>query len=604
MKAQPFNIASLAILFLFGVGNKLPAQPAGSAGKVEAEVKLSQNVIPAGDSVEAAVMMNIEDGWHVNAHEPTLDYLIGTELTIDEQAGFTVSEMQYPKPERFTFAFAGEPLDVYQGDAPIFFTLATAPDLEPGSYTLTGTLRVQACNDNSCLAPSTLDISIRVEMAAANTGFKSTNQELFTDYEGGSAKSDSPTASLSDNSIASMFNERGAILAFLGIFLIGLALNLTPCVYPMLSVTVSLFGGQAEQKTRTRKSFMMASIYVLGIVSMYSVLGVAAAYTGNLFGNWLQSSAVLAGVGVILLAMSLSMFGLYDLQPPQWLLQKLGSAGGTVGPAGHFLSGIMVGIFAAPCIGPPVIALLTFVGAQGDPMFGFIVFFVMVLGLGLPYLLLGTFSSLLSKLPRSGEWMVWVKKVFGVVLVGAALFFLALAWVPKYVLYILPPTLILGGIYLGFMESSGRNRKIFSRVKRVVGIAGMVGGLLIIMNLTKPTVEWEPYSPDKLEAAASTGTPVVLDFTADWCVPCLELDRITFTDPEVISALEPYRTIKVDLTDYESPEAEALRKQFDVAGVPTIIFLDETGKEVKEARIVGFVDAGEFLKRMPEQLQD
>lgn len=600
MKVHQFIIASLAILFLFGFGDKLPAQPAGSAGKVETEVHLSQNMVPAGETIDAAVVMHIKEGWHVNANEPTLDYLIGTELKIDEQAGFTVSGIQYPESERFSFAFVEEPLDVYQGDAPIFFTLETSPDLAPGFYTLNGTLRVQACDDKSCLAPSTLDIFIPLEVVTANTGFKSINQELFTDYEGGSATSDSPTASLTDNSIASMFNERGTILAFLGIFLIGLALNLTPCVYPMLSVTVSLFGGQAEQQTRTRKTFMMASIYVLGIVSMYSVLGVAAAYTGSLFGNWLQSSALLAVVGFILLAMALSMFGLYELQPPQWLLQKLGSAGGTVGPAGHFLSGIMVGIFAAPCIGPPVIALLTFVGAQGDPMFGFIVFFVMALGLGLPYLLLGTFSSLLSKLPRSGEWMVWVKKLFGVVLVGAALFFLALAWVPKYVLYTLPPTLILGGIYLGFMESSGRNRKIFSRVKRVVGIAGMIGGFLIIVNLTKPTVAWEPYSPEKLEQAAAAGTPVVLDFTADWCVPCLELDRITFTDPEVIAALEPYGAIKVDLTDYESAESEALRKQFGVAGVPTIIFLDKDGNEVKESRITGFVNPEEFLKRMPK----
>ncbi|MDZ7694995.1 MAG: cytochrome c biogenesis protein CcdA [Balneolaceae bacterium] len=362
----------------------------------------------------------------------------------------------------------------------------------------------------------------------------------------------------------------------------------------MLSVTVSLFGGQAEQQTKTRKTFMMASIYVLGIVSMYSVLGVAAAYTGSLFGSWLQSSAVLASVGIILLALALSMFGLYELQPPQWVLQKLGSTQGAVGPAGHFLSGIMVGVFAAPCIGPPVIALLTFVGAQGDPLFGFFVFFVMALGLGLPYLLLGTFSSLLSKLPRSGQWMVWVKKVFGVVLIGAALFFLALAWLPKYVLYTLPPTLILGGIYLGFLESSGRNMKIFPRVKQVIGIAAMIGGVFIIINLTKPTVNWESYHPNKLKQATAADTPVVLDFYADWCVPCLELDRITFTDPEVIESLQPYRTIKVDLTDYESPEAEAIRKKFDVKGVPTIIFLNENGKEIKGVRIVGFVGPGEI----------
>lgn len=244
MKVQ--RVVFLLAILLFGFEGLLSAQPTGSAGKVATEIRLSQNVVPAGDSVAAAVVMNIDEGWHVNAHEPTLDYLIGTELTIDEQAGFTVSGIQYPASEQFTFAFAGEPLDVYQGNAPIFFTLATAPDLEPGSYTLTGNLRVQACDDKSCLAPSTLDISIPVEVVAANTAYKPINQGLFSEHSGRDGR-DSP-ASLTDNSIASMFNERGAILAFLGIFLIGLALNLTPCVYPMLSVTVSLFGGQAENK--------------------------------------------------------------------------------------------------------------------------------------------------------------------------------------------------------------------------------------------------------------------------------------------------------------------------------------------------------------------
>jgi thiol:disulfide interchange protein DsbD len=288
MKVQ--RVVFLLAILLFGFEGLLSAQPTGSAGKVATEIRLSQNVVPAGDTVAAAVVMNIDEGWHVNAHDPTLDYLIGTELNINDQTGLTVSEIQYPKSERFSFAFAGEPLDVYHGSAPIFVTLKASSKLEPGTYTLDGSLRVQACDDKSCLPPSTIDISIPVDVAAANTGFQSINQELFSGNAGESISSSS--ASLSDNSIASMFDERGAILAFLGIFLIGLALNLTPCVYPMLSVTVSLFGGRADQQTNTLQSFGMASIYVLGIVSMYSVLGVAAAYTGSLFGSWLQSSVL------------------------------------------------------------------------------------------------------------------------------------------------------------------------------------------------------------------------------------------------------------------------------------------------------------------------
>jgi hypothetical protein len=156
------------------------AQSASSTEKVKTKIKLSQNVIPAGDSAAVAVVMKVDEGWHVNANEPSQDYLIGTALNIDTLSGITVSGMQYPDSERFTFAFAGEPPDVYQGKAPIFVTLKTAPDLKPGSYTL----RVQAYDDKSCMAPSTLDIAIPVEVVAAETEFKSINQDLFSDYTG------------------------------------------------------------------------------------------------------------------------------------------------------------------------------------------------------------------------------------------------------------------------------------------------------------------------------------------------------------------------------------------------------------------------------------
>src|SRR5699024_5897907 len=162
---------------------------------------------------------------------------------------------------------------------------------------------------------------------------------------------------------------------------------------------------------------------------------------GELFGSWLQSPWVLAGIGVLMLLLSLSMFGVYELQPPAWMMQKLGKTQQASGYIGHFLSGLLVGVFAAPCIGPPIIALLAFVGAQGSPVFGFSAFFVMALGLGLPYLILGTFSGLLGEMPRSGLWMIWVKQVFGVILVGVALFYVALAFNPEYSMYMVLATL-------------------------------------------------------------------------------------------------------------------------------------------------------------------
>lgn len=576
------------------------SQAQNTAGKVSVDAKLSQNVVPAGSSFRAAVLLDIEDGWHVNSNQPTLDYLIGTTFSLDEISGFTILDSQYPEAEMLTFDFAQEALAVYEGEVPVFLNIQTSDSLEPGSYTLEGRARVQACNDEVCLAPSTIDVSIPVEVTAAGTGSQAINQSIFGDYEEGSGSVTDAFSVSNSTEIAAMFDQMGYFWAFLGIFLIGLALNLTPCVYPMLSVTVSLFGGQATKESNIGKSFTMASIYVLGIVSMYSVLGVAAAYTGSLFGSWLQSPWVLAGIGLLIFALALSMFGLYELQPPQWMMQKFSGAQRATGATGHFLSGLVVGIFAAPCIGPPIIALLAFVGTQGDPMFGLLTMFIMAFGLGVPYLILGTFSGLLNKLPQSGTWMSWVKKVFGVILVGVALFYIALAFFPAYAMHTIPAVLIGGGIYLAFAKGSGNEKKVFRYVKWAVATVSVVIGLLFIQNLQKPGIQWEEYSPEKVEEAKASGTPVMMDFYADWCVPCLELERVTYTDPEVIDATSEFKKLKVDLTRYESERSQKLREEFEVRGVPTIVFINEDGEEIDGARVVGFLNPESFLKKVNE----
>src|SRR5699024_2565667 len=171
----------------------------------------------------------------------------------------------------------------------------------------------------------------------------SEHTELFEELD----QREATMSSADDNEIASMCNEQGYFWAFFSIFLIGLALNLTPCVYPMMSVTVSLFGGnESKREASTVMAFSKALVYVLGIVFMYSLLGVMAAYTGELFGSWMQSPWVLAGIGILIFLLSLSMFGLYELQPPVWMMQKLGKTQQASGFIGHFMSGLLVGVFA------------------------------------------------------------------------------------------------------------------------------------------------------------------------------------------------------------------------------------------------------------------
>jgi thioredoxin:protein disulfide reductase len=567
-----------------------------SAGRVAVDVRLSQTVVKPGTETRIAVMMDIQEGWHINANKPTLDWLIGTELRVDLAAGWLLTDIRYPLAKTFRFAFADDDLAVYEGESPIFLTLAVPTDAPTGTVSFDGRLRVQACDDQTCLPPSNIPVTITLTVGPDAVD---ADASLFGAYEGaqgGAGGFVSFDQAGQQNPIAQLIDESGLFWTFVTIFLIGLALNLTPCVYPMLTVTVSIFGNQTD--SNILRVFSKALVYVLGIASMYSALGVLAAVSGGLFGSALQSPWVLAGIGVLLFALALSSFGLYEITLPYWLTSKLGGTQST-GFIGVYLSGLVVGVFAAPCVGPPVIALLAFVGAKGDILFGFWSFFILSLGLGLPYLILGTFSGLLSKLPRSGVWMVWVKQVFGVVLTGVALFYVGLAFFPKWTVWVIPITLGIGGVYLGFIEGSGTAQRGFRVFKTALGVAGLAAALWMGQALMKPSVVWTPYTEDAYGQALADGTPIILDFYADWCIPCLELDRTTFTDERVIQAMEPFARFKVDLTQFDSPESEALRRQFGIAGVPTIVFIGVDGAERTASRVIGFLGPDEFLGKMP-----
>lgn len=384
-----------------------------------------------------------------------------------------------------------------------------------------------------------------------------------------------------------------SFIALAGVFVSGLALNLTPCVYPMLTVTVALFGGQREKNLW--RSFTRAFIYFIGIAVIYSALGVFAATTGAFFGSALQSSWVLGLVSLLMFILALSMFGLYEFQLPSTAANLLGGKRGT-GNIGIFLSGLLVGVFAAPCIGPPIVALLTIVGQMASPVKGFFVFFVLSLGLGLPYFVLGTFSGLLQKLPRSGEWLVWVKKLFGFALLGLAFFYFTLGFYADLLPYVLPVTVIAAGVYLGFIDRAGDQNVFFRRLKRVAGSSALAIVFLTFMLRPREHVEWEAYAAREIDMAREAKKPVVIDFYADWCIPCHELERFTYSNPKVIEALAPFTRLKVDATDPTTPQAVEPIERFDVSGVPTILFLDREGHEVQGTRITGYVPPQEFLE--------
>jgi len=392
--------------------------------------------------------------------------------------------------------------------------------------------------------------------------------------------------------------QSGLLLTLVGVFFGGLALNLTPCVYPLIPITVSYFGGRGSEKAGFLA--LHSLFYLLGLAITNSTLGVVAALTGGLLGSVLQHPVVLIAVAAILLGLALSFFGLWELKLPGFLTQAAARSYGGYG--GSFFMGFTLGVVAAPCIGPFLLGLLTYVASTGNPYLGFILFFTLSLGLGIPLATLAFFSGKLDRLPRSGEWMIWVRKLLGWVLVAMAAYFIKPLFSSHLAGIILLSAVILAaGAHLGFIDRTTGTFRVFGWLKKGIGTALILFATYQIVSAVTigPGVAWQPYSKQLLEKAISMKKPVIIDFYADWCAPCRELEQITFHDPEIVQLAEnDFVMIKVDLTRKGNPIDENLLQQFDVRGVPTVVFLDRHGRERNELRVVNFLPPNQFIKHM------
>ena len=391
-------------------------------------------------------------------------------------------------------------------------------------------------------------------------------------------------------------SPHGYPLGFLVVLLGGLALNLTPCVYPLIGVTVAYFGNEGGGP----RVFSLAILYVVGIALTFSAVGVAAALTGGLFGAALQNPYVLGTIALILLILAASSFGLFSLQPPQWIMRRVGVA--RPGYAGSMLMGLGMGLVAAPCIGPIVLGLLLIVQHSGNALFGFALFFTLAIGMGLPYVGLAMAAGSIRNLPRSGEWLAWVEQLFGFVLVGLALYFLDPIIPNRLISRILPYYAGAAGIFLGFISPAGRNWRPFMILRVIIGTAsaGAILWMGLHLNQVPPALKFVPYDAAGLTAARDDHQPVVIDFSADWCVPCREMERTTFVDPAVVKNAHGFLLMRANLTA-DNPSNQALIKHFNVQGVPTTIFIDAAG-QVRERR-VGYVGPADFLKYLKSYRQ-
>lgn len=396
----------------------------------------------------------------------------------------------------------------------------------------------------------------------------------------------------------------GLPVAFLAVWTGGLLTALTPCVYPLIPVTVSIFG--ARKTARRSEAALLSGAYVLGMAAMYSALGVSAALTGRLFGRFMSDPRVIGAIALVFAALAASMFGAFELELPPPLRERFGRMSGGSSPlAGAIAMGLVAGLIAAPCTGPVLGAVLAFVATTRNALLGFSLLFVFALGMGLPFFVIGTFAV---SLPKPGRWMEYVKSVFGVVLLAMALYFLKDAWpalkapLRRDAGFVAGAVgLIVVGVGLGAVHRSfagpwrERALKAAGVLLAVAGLYGVAGAATIRES---GPVAWITSEPAGIAAARVAGKPALIDFTADWCAACKELEAKTYPTAEFQAEARRFVLVKIDATNAGDDAVDRVTEKYGVAGLPAVVFLDSKGNIVPDVRVQGFVDAPEMVARM------
>jgi thiol:disulfide interchange protein DsbD len=401
-------------------------------------------------------------------------------------------------------------------------------------------LTYQACAESYCLFPQDVILKVPISIGA----------EVHTLHP-------KSFFEMSFKEVAS----HGLLWSFVFVFIFGILSSFTPCVYPMIPITLAVLGKEAHARTRWQ-SFFVSLIYVLGISVTYSALGVIAASTGILFGSFISHPIVISIVVLVFIAMALSMFGVYEIQAPRFIRDGALSNWHAHGYLSAFVSGLLAGIVASPCVGPVLVGILTFVAQTQNLWLGFWLLFVYALGMGLLFIAIGIFSHFTKFLPRSGRWMARVKILFGIVM------------------------LVMAGYFLN----------------NIFPFSGMFKHWITEKN--SPRVEralarWQDYNDGLLAKAQADGKPVIIDFRAEWCAACKELEQFTFSNKkfEKASDEQNFVLLKFDATS-DSPELEKMKAKYNIVGLPWVIFISKSGVWQSDLTLTAYDDVDPVLDRM------
>ncbi|MCP5104537.1 MAG: protein-disulfide reductase DsbD, partial [bacterium] len=523
-------------------------------------------------------------------------------IELPENPYLQITNVEFPKAVPF------EDELVYQGEVKVRVFVKTLKEVtEP--VKLTFKVSYQVCKEKPqalCYPPASKDYGVKVGQT-----FKSVKSE--TDIKTGDTAETADRSKREGESYSQWVEriikqelEHKSFLLFLLVFLAGFLTSLTPCVYPVIPIVMGYIGTRSGKKKL--KGFYLSIFFVLGLSFVYSVFGVIAATTGTMMGISFQNPLVVVVISAIFIIMGLSLAGFFEIPVPSSISSKMQS-GQKSDVLGALLVGGVSGIIAAPCVGPVLIALLSWISQTGNIMLGFSLTFTFSMGLSVIFLVVGTFSGVVSAMPKGGSWMNYVKYFFSILLLGGGVYFLTSITADWFAYLLWGVFLVAAAVFMGLFKAQEEDAELKDKLfKLILVLLFLAGAFLFVKSLDmkyfpvkysaagaveKVHLPWISDLEEGKKLAEAENKMMMIDTYADWCVACKELDEYTFSAPEVSERLKGFVLVKLDFTK-KTEANEALRKSLGVIGMPTVIFLNAEGGEIK--RFSGFMKKDKFLE--------
>jgi thiol:disulfide interchange protein DsbD len=652
MSKSVFSRLLMLVLIVF-IAGLAQAQVPKNPFSVRASLTPSEVVTGGNFVITVAIMI------------PPEHFLYAERLAVTPQpnAGVIFEPAKFPVASEKPDPFGEQPVKIF-ADKPIEIAVPARlnRDIALGKTSIRLDVRYQGCTKKLCYFPKTEQFSLDFTVIAAaqetlapaglNAPTEAARPATLTDnlasieaQPGNDQKvipTSPPTQSASaipaGSGLLPGFNlnkamEKGLFWTYCLLFLAGVLTSLTPCVYPMIPITVAIFG---SKKIKNRwQNIMLSLVYVLGIAIMYSSLGLIAALTGSVFGSFMANPLVIGAIATLFFLLALSMFGFYKISLPSALITNLTKSAGK-NFISVFLMGLVCGIIFAPCTGPVLASILLFVSLTKNALIGFSMLFVYALGMGLLFFLIGIGAG--TFLPRSGNWLHQIEHFFGVILIAAALYFLKNILPETIFMFLLAFFLILLATFWRRAESTEEQVTSWSTTfQHGIGtILLIIGIFLLVMSLLTSSIgrsflsqlpnasfgpgqssraldqetsgsrageiAWLHSEMAAFQQAKAENKPIMIDFGAAWCLACKELDKFTFSEPTVIEYSRNFVTLKLDLTK-TTPQTEKLSQKYAIAGLPLIVFLSPSGEIYPDIRITEFISAAQLQQWMKKVLE-